>query len=80
MHKYMPTKLWNYPDEFGNNIKYPVDFHLMKENFKVYVSYWILQLSLFHGFAGMNSHKHSTHKKTEESYEVLNLKGTLMHI
>lgn len=39
--------LWNYHDEFGNTIIYPVDFNLMKKNFKVYVSYCILYLSLF---------------------------------
>ena len=64
----MSTRLWNYPDEFGNTIIYPVDFHLMKKNFRVYVSYWMLQLSIFHCFAGMNPHKHSTLKKTKKSY------------
>ena len=39
--------LWNYHDEFGSTIIYPVDFNLMKKNFKVYVSYCILYLSLF---------------------------------
>ena len=39
---YAYKALWNYPDEFGNTIIYPADFQLMKENFKVCVSYWTL--------------------------------------